>query len=100
MTSNEFHKHMEDAAKRKDAKAVEMLCQKFINELSVDISKTIANKCTALTGGLVAEMLRRYAAEVEENTATEGKMLSMAVFLDAKQNTYRVEVPLGVGEEK
>ena len=99
MTSNEFHKAMGEAAKKDDAKAVAMLCQKFVQELSIDISKTIANKCTALTGGLVAEMLRRYAAEVEENTASEGKLLSAVVFAEVKQNVYRMEVPLGAGEE-
>ena len=100
MTSNEFHGMLKTMLVSNDEKGLKSLVEKFVYELSLDISAMTAHKVTSLTGGLVSGLLRQYADAIDKHTDTHGKMLATVFFAGAKATVYSANVPLGVGEEK
>ncbi len=100
MTANEFNNELKTILDANDEKKAKSLVEKFMLELSVEISNTTAHKVTALTGGLVSGLLRQYADAIDKHTDIHGKMLATVFFAGAKTTVYSANVPLGIGEEK
>lgn len=85
MTANEFHGMLETVLVSHDEKGLKSLVEKFVYELSLDISAMTAHKVTSLTGGLVSGLLRQYADAIDKHTDTR-KNACNSIFCGSESN--------------